>query len=955
MLRTQGRVTRDTTGNPGGGGSAWGPGGPSGRRRPRAADQGPPGQVPPGQAPPGRAEPVEAGWTTGLTGPRRTSPVWDGEPGFEFDARPRTSGPDPFSPGLFSADDFSADDFSASSPPPHGGAHAEWSGLIGSLRPGPARRSRLAEFRAALRFRGAGLRVIVPILTMIVIGVVVAVVAGANNSHQGQAPPPAALGFPPATLAGGDFTAAGNGRGITQALSGVASDGAEIVAVGSQQGARIARAQFFVSTDAGRSWAMGAVRTPGGGPPPPGSAAWFVAAGPGGWLAIGPGSIWTSPNGQTWTLASTAGLPLRPGDQISVLRRTAAGFIAAGSNVPGGHQAQATPVIFLSADGLSWRRLGAGQLGLGQGAASLGRVLSIRYAAADQNQILIAGAVAVPPRGATAGTQVTSAAWLSRDGGTTWTLAVPPGVAPAGHGAQDQISGVAATASGFILARPATAGRKPAVDVYRSADGTQWTFAATLTTPAGFAASPASGGAASPSPASGGAASGGPDGAVISGQAGQALVAFTSADGASWRQTPPLGAAAAQQVSGVAVARGGAVVTAGTTTTDPASRQPMLTVLAAPAAPASHVDIAAIPGANDPQRAINDVAAGLSEQGLLVAVGGANGYPAAWVSADGGSTWTRASGQTPAVLERPGIQQLTGVTYGADGWLAVGGASAGAPAHPVVLASGNGSSWAAADGEAAFSPPGLVTEQAAAGPAASYVIVGYQLVAGRTVAAAWWSTGLTGWHRAGDAVSAAGGTGALDGPGGSRQMRAVTAVRRGFIAVGAAGDAPAAWASTDGGRTWTQQNVPLPVGAARAELTQVASNGAAVVAVGSALTTDGRQLPFAASSSDGGTTWTEAVLPVPDGQASVTALTAAGGGFWATGTFGTTPGHQDVVVWSSPSGSAWTAVTPAGQGLTGPGIQAITGLTASGRTLTGVGFTATPSGEQPVFWQSPVR
>ena len=442
---------------------------------------------------------------------------------------------------------------------------------------------------------------------------------------------------------------------------------------------------------------------------------------------------------------------------------------------------------------------------------------------------------------------------------------------------------------------------------------------------------------------------------MISGQAGQALVAFTSADGASWRQTPPLGAAAAQQVSGVAVARGGAVVTAGTTTTDPASRQPMLTVLAAPAAPASHVDIAAIPGANDPQRAVNDVAAGISEQGLLVAVGSANGYPAAWVSADGGSTWTRASGQTPAVLERPGIQQLTGVTYGADGWLAVGGASAAAPAHPVVLASGNGSIWAAADGEAAFSPPGLVTEQAAAGPAASYVIVGYQVVAGRTVAAAWWSTGLTGWHRAGDAVSAAGGTGALDGPGAAGRCGRSPRSARGFIAVGADGDAPAAWASADGGRTWTQQNVPLPVGAVRAALTQVASNGAAVAAVGSALTTDGRQLPFAASSSDGGATWTEAVLPVPEGQASVTALTAAGGGFWATGTFGTTPGHQDVVVWSSPSGSAWTAVTPAGQGLTGPGIQAITGLTASGRTLTGVGFTATPGGEQPVFWQSPVR
>jgi len=107
--------------------------------------------------------------------------------------------------------------------------------------------------------------------------------------------------------------------------------------------------------------------------------------------------------------------------------------------------------------------------------------------------------------------------------------------------------------------------------------------------------------------------------------------------------------------------------------------------------------------------------------------------------------------------------------------------------------------------------------------------------------------------------------------------------------------------------------------------------------------------------ADGGVTWTESALPVPSGRAFVTALTAAGRGFVATGTFGGTPGHQDVVVWTSADGSAWQAVTPAGRGLTGPGIQAITALTASGSTLTGIGFTASPAGEEPVFWQSPIR
>ena len=239
---------------------------------------------------------------------------------------------------------------------------------------------------------------IVPILSMIVFGVVVAVIAGANNSHQGQAPPPAALGFPPATLAGGDFTAAaGNGRGITQVLSGVASDGAEIVAVGSQQGARIARAQFFVSTDDGRSWAMGAVRAPGGGPPPPGSAARFVAAGPGGWVAIGPESIWTSPDGRTWTLASTAGLPLRPGDQISVLTANRGWLhrrrIQRAGRQPGRSHAGDLPVRRRA-------QLAAPRRRAARSAARrrprLGRVLNIRYAAAYQNQILIAGDVAIP-------------------------------------------------------------------------------------------------------------------------------------------------------------------------------------------------------------------------------------------------------------------------------------------------------------------------------------------------------------------------------------------------------------------------------------------------------------------------------------------------------------------------------------------------------------------------------
>ena len=151
-------------------------------------------------------------------------------------------------------------------------------------------------------------------------------------------------------------------------------------------------------------------------------------------------------------------------------------------------------------------------------------------------------------------------------------------------------------------------------------------------------------------------------------------------------------------------------------------------------------------------------------------------------------------------------------------------------------------------------------------------------------------------------------------------------------------------------------NLPLPAGAIRTVLSHVASRGRLVVAVGTALTAAGQQVPFAARSSDGGATWTESTLPVSTlPVAAVTALTAAGNEFIATGTFGGTPGHQDVVVWTSASGSAWKAATPGGPGLTGPGIQAITALTTSGDAVTGVGFSASPAGEQPVFWQSPIR
>ena len=53
---------------------------------------------------------------------------------------------------------------------------------------------------------------------------------------------------------------------------------------------------------------------------------------------------WLFADGRNWTLTPSPGMPLQPGDQLSVLRRTASGFIAVGTNIPGGDQAKSSPV-----------------------------------------------------------------------------------------------------------------------------------------------------------------------------------------------------------------------------------------------------------------------------------------------------------------------------------------------------------------------------------------------------------------------------------------------------------------------------------------------------------------------------------------------------------------------------------------------------------------------------------
>ena len=69
-------MTRDTASNPGGGGTR-GPRRPADRRHPDAATAG------------------DESWSSGLTGPQRAFPAWDGVPGYEFEGRRASRRPPP--------------------------------------------------------------------------------------------------------------------------------------------------------------------------------------------------------------------------------------------------------------------------------------------------------------------------------------------------------------------------------------------------------------------------------------------------------------------------------------------------------------------------------------------------------------------------------------------------------------------------------------------------------------------------------------------------------------------------------------------------------------------------------------------------------------------------------------------------------------------------------------------
>ena len=678
-------------------------------------------------------------------------------------------------------------------------------------------------------------------------------------------------------------------RGVFQRIDRIVASGSTMVTTGSQKTGDAVRQQFFVSTDAGRTWRLASVQLPSGGPPPLGYKAARIAGGQRGWMAFGDNAIWTSQDGQSWTLAGTRGItPRQSSDTINVVTDTPNGFLAAGyETTSAGNQA----VTWTSRDRVTWQRLTAVQLGLQEpGGTPQGIDFAVSHGTAT----------VITDRGA--------GVWLSTDSGAHWT----PVTVPVDHGAQNAISGVSFDGAGLILVRPGrTASGASDGVAYFSADGRTWQYAGTIAAAGGW----------SPD-----VVKGSDYGFVVAGHTRDQYVAYTSTGtGARWLPTGPLGSTSSGPGFTPAVGPGGTVIAAGSTNSTRTNQQGLL-IRAGTSGNPEPVSLSSIQGGLIPEEAVNSVAVAGNEQ---VAVGSADGYPAVWRRVSDGP-WTLVS-SLAQVSAGTDLAGLSAVTHGPNGWLAVG-------PGPLVLTSADGTKWQSADA-ITHDLAGVSAVQAASGPH-GYVITGTVAETGGTYSRdVWWSQDLVTWTKSRD----------VNETGGSNRVLAVAAGPAGFVSAGSHENLPVVWISSDG-RTWTAVSTPLPAGATAGVIQQVAVNGSHAVALGQQTTAHGVQ-PLAERSADGGRTWQPVPFTAPGPGVSFTALTASGEGFTAAAQFGSSGGTTAAAVWTSANGTSWTR-SPV-SGLTGDGSHAITALAASGTAVTGIDSVQAQASQQFVVRSLP--
>lgn len=652
--------------------------------------------------------------------------------------------------------------------------------------------------------------------------------------------------------------------GLVQDLAAIASAGGTIVAVGTEgdvAGGR-ERAGILMSADAGRSWRTARVRGADGDEPPLGDRPRLAAGGSGSWVVLGDGAAGGT---VAWTSDDAATWTRRPlGGAFRPDDR-----VSALTRTPYGYVAVGAAgdraVVWSSADGRAWQRVDGLQA---PGITGLDRV------AATGNVLVTHGTYARKVTTKKRKKKVTRTVrgdglWRSADGGRTWTAVN----VPQAQGSYGPTRGLVAGPGGFATVRDGsrTTGRRKHRATARfgvlftSADGQAWRAAGQVGAP-GFAGVERFGGT--------------PSGlAVLVRGTDGARTVLRSADGRTWQ---PGGTVRGPEVSGMTVAAGGAVALSGHQDDD---------------AYLSGVNLAAVPGAVHPERTIRSVAAG---PGRVVAVGSTNGGTAVWSARDG-RAWVR--GRFPG-----SGGWLSGVAVGSQGWLAVGRTSGASPG-PLALVSADGATWRGVP-----FPSGPPPSAAAAGTA-GYVAVGE--------GAAWRSSDLKGWKRAG-----------LDGAPAD-----VAATAQGYVAVGGRDKAPAIWTSPDGLK-WTPAKLPsgTTTGTATGPLSEVAARGGTIVAIGEG------SVPLV--SADGGTTWTPRALGAASTSGvSTTAVTTTSKGFVVAGTLG----GRDAAVWASPDGTAWHRV--AAPGLDGPGDQRLTTMTAMGAELLAVGTSTDHRAVTSLLWR----
>ncbi|GAA0964268.1 hypothetical protein GCM10009550_61750 [Actinocorallia libanotica] len=712
-------------------------------------------------------------------------------------------------------------------------------------------------------------------------------------------------------LAGEEFAADPVARsdGRDQELRSVASVGALTVAVGGEQSTLGYRAVFLVSRDGGRTFTAARVRTPSGEPAPLDDVPSFVAGSPSGWTALGRSVaggtvVWTSRDGAAWTRQpDQAGRPFAAQDRVRALARYAQGFIATGGTTAKGDHSDTAPVVWLSQDGRSWRRVTGWQLH-----PPAKGTLEFTEIAAVSGVIVIRG-VSSEGNG--------EVVWRSTDAAATWQEFVPPRPKDA-----DGLR-VAATADALHVVHRVKDGAR----LYSSTDGAEWKEGPALEAP------------------------GLTDLRALTGEGGTLTAAvvtdrqldlLATRDGAAWTPAGALALLDGREVTGLAAPGGGAVVTGRDTGGDDANA-----LLAVRDAAGKEIP-PRVSGLVVPDKAVTGLA---QRDGTVMAVGSTNGDASVWLSSDGRS-WRRAKGGT---LARPGTQRLHGVAAGDAGWLAVGTDTAATGTRPMVLTSRDGTDWVQADQDEVFAAEEdtPVTAHAVVSGPGGYVVVGDS----GDSAITWYSADLKTWERG----AGAGGDNLEGSPANRRWMRSVAAGPFGFVAAGGVTDPeayggvfvrrPTVWASPDG-RKWILNRLPLPNGVNEGWLTHIAARGDLLVAAGTAVVADGaRTWSLLYVSSDGGRTWQAAELPAGSGQSiTVTAMTVTSRGVLVAGTAGR---PRDVTLWSTRDGRTWRRSVPSGVGANGPGDQLLTAVTVSAGSLIGVGASAAGGEDQPTLLVRP--